>query len=179
MYIIKMDAIINFESLINLISAIAVVLSVVFLAFQIKKNTDAVKANFYDSLNNSNIEFLKQLVEHERLGKLLELGAESWNTMETDDKRTANFLFIQLYRHWENMFYQNKMKVFEGWLWESHKNTMISYFHKEGIKDWWSFRKQSFSKEFGHFLEASQKPDKVYQTVEELSNQELMINEDN
>ena len=154
-----------------LISAIAVVLSVVFLAFQIKKNTDAVKANFYDSLNKSNIEFLKQLVEHERLGKLLELGAASWNTMNVDDKRTTNILFIQLYRHWENMFYQNKMNVFEGWLWESHKNTMISYFHKQGIKEWWSFRKQSFSKEFGQFLENSKAPKEIYQTVEELSNQ--------
>ncbi len=71
------------------------------------------------------------------------------------------------------MFYQNKMKVFEGWLWESHKNTMISYFHKQGIKEWWSFRKQSFSKEFGLFLENSKKPDEIYQTVEELSRQNL------
>jgi len=163
----------NYEIIINLISAIAVVLSVVFLAFQIKKNTDAVKANFYDSLNNSNIEFIKQLVEHERLGKLLELGSESWNSMDVDDKRTANFLFIQLYRHWENMFYQNKMKVFEGWLWESHRNTMISYFHKQGIKEWWNYRKQSFSKEFGQFLENSKAPKEIYQTVEELTKQYL------
>ncbi len=159
------------EIIINLVSAIAVVLSVVFLAFQIKKNTNAVKANFYDSLNHTNIEFLKQLVEHERLGKLLEEGAESWDSMQIDDKRTANILFIQLYRHWENMFYQNKMKVFEGWLWESHKNTMISYFHKQGIKEWWRHRKHSFSKEYGQFLENSKRPSNMYQTVEELTRQ--------
>jgi len=163
----------NYEIAINLIGSIGVVLSVIFLAFQIKKNTDAVKANFYDSLNNTNIEFLKQLVEHERLGKILEKGTESWHNLNIDDKRTANFLFIQLYRHWENMFYQNKMKVFEGWLWTSHKNTMLSYFDKNGIKEWWSFRKQSFSKEFGEFLENSSKPNEVYKTVEELTKQKL------
>ena len=158
--------------LVSLIGSAGVFLSVVFLAFQIKKNTDVAKANFYDSLNNTNMEFLRQLVENERLGKIMEEGTESWDSLSLDDKRTVNFLFIQIYRHWENMFYQNRMKVFEGWLWESHRNTMISYFHKQGIQEWWAHRQQSFSKEFRDFLSNSPRPDRIYKTVEELTKEQ-------
>jgi hypothetical protein len=165
------------EIFVSLMGSVGVFLSVIFLAFQIKKNTDAAKANFYDSLNKTNMEFLRQLVENERLGRIMEQGTESWESLSMDDKRTVNFLFIQIYRHWENMFYQNRMKVFEGWLWDSHKNTMISYFHKQGIKEWWAHRHQSFSKEFQDFLNNSSSPERIYKTVEELAKEHALSQE--
>ena len=159
----------NYEILINSIGALGVILSVVFLAFQIKKNTQTVRANYYDSLNDTNVEFLRQLIENKELGKLFEKGTNSWNTLDEDDKRTSNYLFIQLFRHYENMYYQNKMEVFEAWLWNSHKNTLVSYFHHPGIQEWWKIRRQTFSGEFRLFLESSQKPDLAIKTIEELS----------
>jgi hypothetical protein len=67
------------------------------------------------------------------------------------------------------MFYQNKMKVFEAWLWSSHKNTLVSYYHHPGIQEWWAFRRQTFSEEFRLFLESSKKPDLAIRTIEEIS----------
>ena len=158
----------NYEILINSIAAIGVILSVIFLAFQIKKNTQTVRANYYDSLNDSNIEFLRQLVENKELGKLFEKGTMSWNNLNEDDKRTSNYLFLQLFRHYENMYYQNKMGVFEAWLWDSHKNTLISYFHHEGVQQWWIIRRMTFSEEFRKFLESSKKPIEAIKTIEEI-----------
>jgi len=62
----------NYEIIINSIASIGVILSVIFLAYQIKKNTQASRANYYDSLNKTNMEFLRQLVENRELGELLE-----------------------------------------------------------------------------------------------------------
>ena len=62
----------DFELIINTIDAIGVILSVVFLAYQIKKNTQVWRANYYDSLNKTNMEFLRQLVENRELGHLLD-----------------------------------------------------------------------------------------------------------
>lgn len=158
----------SLELVINLLASIGVVVSVVFLAIEIKKNTQAVRSNFYDSFANSNREFLNQLIVNKHLGKLFERGTRSWNDLEEDDKRTSNFMYIQMFRIWENLFYQNKMKVLEPWLWNSNKNTVISYFHLNGIQEWWQFRKQSFSKEFVDFLENSEKPDNEIKVIEDL-----------
>ena len=154
--------------LINLITSVGVIISVIFLAIEIKKNTQAVRSNFYDSFANSSREFLEKLIIHRDLGKLFEKGAESWVELNESDKRTCNFMYIQLFRIWENLYYQNKMKVLEPWLWSSNKNTIISYFHYKGIQEWWSVRRQSFSKEFAEFLEGSKNPENKIKIIEDL-----------
>ena len=121
------------DVVINLLTSIAVIASVIFLAIEIKKNTESVRSNFYDSFANSNREFLNQLIINKDLGSLFEKGTKSWHDLKEEDKRTSNFMYIQLFRIWENLFYQNKIKVLEPWLWDSNKNTIVSYFYLKGI----------------------------------------------
>ena len=156
------------EAIINAIAATGVIVSVFFLAIQTKKSTKYVKANYYDSLVNQSNGFLQQLVENKDLAKLFEAGVVSWNSLSEDDKRTANFLFIQLFRMWENMFYQNRMKILEPWLWDSHKNTIMSYFHYKGVQEWWAHRRQTFSEEYRIFLENSEKPNAPIKMIEDI-----------
>lgn len=158
----------SIDTLVNLLTSVGVIITVIFLAIEIKKNTQAVRSNFYDSFANSNREFLSQLITDPELGKLFEKGTSNWNSLNEADKRTSNFLYIQMFRLWENLFYQSKMKFLEPWLWESNKNTIISYFHLNGIQEWWQFRRQSFSKEFVNFLENSSKPQNDIKIIEDL-----------
>ena len=81
----------NYDIIINSVASIGVILSVIFLAYQIKKNTQAFKANYYDSLNNTNMEFLRQLVENRELGELLERATSSWGDLNEDDKRFTKY----------------------------------------------------------------------------------------
>jgi hypothetical protein len=159
----------NYEIIINSIASIGVVLSVIFLAYEIKKNTQASRANYYDSLNKTNMEFLRQLVENRELGELLEKATSNWDNLNEDDKRTSNYLFIQLFRHWENMFYQHKLSVLDKQLWTNHLNTMIGYFHHDGTQEWWLKRKMAFAKDFRDFLEKTEKPKQIYPTIKDLT----------
>ena len=154
--------------ILDLLTSIGVIISVIFLAIEIKKNTQAVRSNFYDSFANSNREFLHQLIADKELGKLFEKGIKSWMSLDEDDRRTSNFMFIQVFRIWENLYYQNKMKVLEPWLWKSNKNTITSYFHQKGIQEWWETRRQSFSEEFIDFLEESKKPENQIKVTTDL-----------
>ena len=163
----------DYELIINTVASLGVILSVFFLAYQIKKNTTAVKANYSDSLNTTNMEYLRQLIENPELGKLMERAVDSWEDMNEDDKRTTNYMFIQLFRHWENMYYQHKLSVLDKRLWSSHLNTMTGYFHHKGIQEWWIHRRMAFAEDFRDFLERIEKPDKVYPTIKDLSNRIL------
>ena len=158
----------NLDLVINIIASAGVIFSVVFLAIEIKKNTQAVRSNFYNSFADSNRDFLAQLITDPVLGKLFEKGTRSWNNLSEDDKRTSNYLYIQMFRIWENLYYQNKMGVLEPWLWSSNKNTILSYFHLTGIQEWWSIRRQSFAIEFVEFLESSKKPENQIKVIDDL-----------
>ncbi len=158
----------NYELIINSVASIGVILSVFFLAFQIRKNTTAVKANYSDSLNRTNMEFLRQMIEKPELGDLMEKAVNNWADMDENDKRVTNYMFIQLFRHWENMFYQHKLSVLDKRLWASHYNTMIGYFHHTGTQEWWVHRRVAFARDFRDFLENSPEPEKVYPTIKDL-----------
>jgi hypothetical protein len=158
----------------NSIGSVGVILSVFFLAYQIyqiKKNTTVVKANYSDSLNTTNIEFLRQLIENKELGKLFEKATTGWAGLNEEDKRTSNYLFIKLFRHWENMYCQNKVSVLDIRLWSSHLNTMTGYFHHTGTQEWWIHHRMAFAKDFRDLLESTERPKKIYPTVKDLNNQ--------
>ena len=159
----------NYEIIINIIASVGVILSVVFLAYQIKKNTTAVKANYSDSLNTTNMEFLRQMIENRELGELMEKAVNTWNELNEDDKRTSNYMFIQLFRHWENMYYQHELSVLDKKLWSSHLNTMIGYFHHTGTQEWWVHRRMAFAEDFRDFLEKTEKPKQIYPTIKDLT----------
>ena len=159
----------NYEIIINSIASIGVILSVIFLAYQIKKNTTAVKANYSDSLNTTNMEFLRQMIENRELGELMEKAVNTWNELNEDDKRTSNYMFIQLFRHWENMYYQHKLSVLDKNLWSSHLNTMIGYFHHTGTQEWWIHRRMAFAEDFRDFLEKTEQPKQIYPTIKDLT----------
>ena len=78
------------DIIISLIASVGVVISVIILAMEIRKNTQAVRSNFYDSFANANREFLKQLIENEELAMLYEKGTLSWITLNENEKRTTN-----------------------------------------------------------------------------------------
>ena len=164
----------NYELVINTVASLGVILSVFFLAYQIKKNTTAVKANYSDSLNTTNMEYLRQLIENPRLGELMERAVDSWEDMNEGDKRTSNYMFIQLFRHWENMYYQHKLSVLDKQLWSSHLNTMTGYFHHKGTREWWIHRRMAFAEDFRNYLENIEKPKKIYPTIKDLANQKLI-----
>ena len=159
----------NYELIISSVASVGVILSVFFLAYEIKKNTIAVKANYYDSLNTTNMEFLRQMIENRELGELLEKATLSWADLNEDDKRTSNYIFIQLFRHWENMYYQHKISVLDKQLWSSHLNTMIGYYHHDGTQEWWIHRRMAFAEDFRNFLESTEKPNKIYPVIKDLT----------
>jgi hypothetical protein len=158
----------SIEVIINLIATLGVIISVVFLGFQIRKSTQFTKANYYDSLANSNTNFLSQLVQDPKLAKLFEAAIKDWNSLSKDDKRTSNFLFIQVFRMWENMFFQNRIRILDNRNWKQHENTIISYFNYTGVQQWWKYRRQTFSEEFIKFLESSKEPKKPIIVIEDV-----------
>jgi hypothetical protein len=147
----------KFEKVVNSIGTIGLIISLAFLGYETHVNTQTVRATSNDVINNTNIEFIRMLAENAELGKLFEEASESWNELDETGKRTSNYLFIQYFRQNENMFYQNRIGVFDDDLWLSHKVILTSYFHKNGVQEWWAVRRGAFSEDFRNFLESSGK----------------------
>ncbi|NIQ57201.1 MAG: hypothetical protein GWN71_28625 [Gammaproteobacteria bacterium] len=128
------------QAVAEVIGAIAVVASLVYLAIQVRQNTRAVRAATYDAMVRSSADFLDPLIRDGSLARLFE----------------------------SNVFYQSRQGTLEPWLWEAWRTVMLSYFHPPGIRAWWEDRRTAYSEPFRQFLETSEPPSVRIRTTQEM-----------
>ncbi len=142
----------------ELVGAVAVVASLIYLSAQIRQNTRAVRSSQFDSIARMQMEILQPMVDDPTLAMGFERALDHWEELSLDDKVRFNLLLIQMFRFWENTFYQWRQGMLEPWLWVSWQNVMLSHFSRPGAQQWWTLRSMAFSREFGQFLETSPTP---------------------
>ncbi len=140
--------------------AIAVVASLIYLAIQIRQNTRAVRAATYDGMVRGSGEFLRPMIEDAELARTFERLAEDWEdpAVSVEARTRAMYLLTQLFREWENAYYQWRQGTLEDWLWQAWRTVILSYYHHPGIQAWWRLRHMAFSEPFQAFLERSAAP---------------------
>lgn len=143
------------------IGAVAVVASLIYLAIQVRQNTRAVRASTYDGMVQASGDFLRPLIEDAGLALTFERLAVDWadDRVGSEDRTRAMYLLTQLFRTWENVYYQWRQGMLEDWLWRAWQTVILSYFSQPGIQEWWRLRHMAFSEPFQAFLERSSAPE--------------------
>ena len=148
----------NIENLANyaeVIGGIAVLVSLIYLGFQVRSNTRSSLSQTnmmtHESLANISLEIGKDA----ELSSLVRRGLLGYNELDVDERFQFLTLLTSLFRRYENVFYQNEKGLLENELWQGYSHSMTSYLNTDGGKQFWNFRKDSFSHSFGEFLEKS------------------------
>ncbi len=78
------------------------------------------------------------------------------------------YLLTQLFRHWENAFFQQQQDTLAPSLWLTWQEIILSYVHQPGIQEWWKLRRTVYTTEFRSFLEASSPPESGIRTTRQI-----------
>ncbi len=143
----------------GLLGAVGIVLSVVFLAMQIRRNTAATQSQTYQSACSALADFSATVGQDPALCRVWRIGLST--PQELDDNQYYQFAFlgISLFRRYENAFYQYHAGLIDDDFWSGHRNILSWHFHRPGIQHWWQGRRQTFSKAFCDYLESTKPGD--------------------
>ncbi len=122
----------------TVISAIAVVLSVVYLAGQISSNTHAIRAQTYDSLLNQFNQTNLLLVSDPELASIFERGLVDPESLT--DEEWSRFLYFNLIavNVWEYAYYLNRDGLAIPQLWEGGNSYFVEIARtRPGMKRYW------------------------------------------
>jgi hypothetical protein len=155
------------------VGAFGVVASLLYVGLQVRQNTRSVRAATYETLARSSGEFLSPLVEDPELASRFEAALADWASIDAAERAQVNYLFIQLFRLWENAFFQRQAGTLEPTLWEAWRHVMVSYFHQPGIQAWWPARRSAYSSTFREFLEESAPTPGAIRTTQQVANDAL------
>jgi formyltetrahydrofolate hydrolase len=144
------------NALAQLIAAIGVIASLFYLAAQIRQNTRSTRAVVVDSLAHSLVTLLAQHTQNRELLRAFSVVIENWQTASQDDREIALPFIFATFKLFENAWFQQRQGTLDRQQWEGWDVYIRIYFHRPGVKTWWSMRKMAFAPGFRNYLEATE-----------------------
>jgi hypothetical protein len=140
----------------QLVAAIGVVASLFYLAAQIRQNTRSQQSVVVDSLTSSLIAALAAQGSDLAIMRAFVAAVEDWHTATEEDRmRTVPVLF-NLFKLFENAWFQQRHGTLDPQQWQGWDLYIRSYYHRPGVKTWWSLRRAMFAAGFRDYLESTE-----------------------
>jgi len=155
----------------SIISGIAVVISLIYLAIQIRQNTEAGRTSTYQSIVSDFGTMNNNLAGNPELSHMFVDALENYHEFNDQEKARISQMFFQIFRMFENMFYQQKKGYLDQDLWIGWKRLMLTYFARPGFQTWWEHRRVVYAEPFVQFLE-TEKLDLNVKSYKELTSLE-------
>ena len=144
----------------DLLAALGVSVTVIYLAVQIKKNTQATHSQTYQVATSALADMAAIVGSSAELARIFRIGMVNPRDLTDDEFTQFGYLGISLFRRFENIFFQYHSGTIDDDFWTGHRDNILWFFHRPGMQLWWKDRKFAFSKSFREFLDGS-KPDEI------------------
>jgi hypothetical protein len=133
----------------EIIGAVAVVITLGYLAVQISQNTNQLKGESIREINNTEMELTRALRDDHDLFVLLMRSLTNWNDLKPQEQGRAH-LYIHAYTRWiETCWNLYKQKALEERIYNSREVFILGLLSRpEGGRVWWHMWKSTFDPDF-------------------------------
>jgi hypothetical protein len=139
----------------NLIAAIGVTGTVVYLALQIRENTRATRSQTYQQATTALAEMAAIIGSDRSVSRVFRIGMSTPDLLTEDEEVQFGYLCVSLFRRFENLYFQYRAGLIDADLWTGQRDNALWFFYRPGFQAWWKERKFSFSPNFREFLDRS------------------------
>lgn len=146
-------------SIAEIISALAVALTLIVLIVSIRQNTRSQKALAVESLAAAITAINVPAMESPVLGSALAKVTFDWNSASREERIMAHYFLFSFFKLLENAWYQRKAGILDQAQWVGWETLLRRYYHSDGVRrTWWPARKNAYSPEFQKFLSETKPP---------------------
>jgi len=135
------------------VGAIAVVVTLIYLAFQMRQNTNALKLNTAGSVTEELQENFSLLASNQELAEIFVTAAQE-STLQGAERVRFNTFTHNFVRVYENAFLQWRAGVIDPAHWEGMARMMIDFTSMAAFQTYWQERKHWVSDDFREYMES-------------------------
>jgi hypothetical protein len=140
----------------SLVSGVAVLISLVYLASQVRQATKATRSEIHQNILTGWLSAGNLVTQNaEVFARGLAADAGKFDAMSDADKLIFVTVAMAMFRHYENVFLQNREGYVRSEDWNAWTAHLLMYFNMPGVRYWWQMRRSSFSPAFVVFLESA------------------------
>lgn len=149
-----------FVAIAEIVSALAVTLTLAVLIVSIRQNTRSQKALVVDSLAAAITSINVPAMESPTLGSALSKVTVDWSSANREERIIAHYFLFSLFKLLENAWYQQKAGILDQAHWLGWERLLRKYYHSEGVRRvWWPSRRHAYSPDFQKYLAGTRPPE--------------------
>jgi hypothetical protein len=130
------------------IGGIAVVITLIYLAIQIRQNTRMMRASAHHAANHLAVEINLALGTDPRVSEVLLLGSKDPSELDPNQSLMFHLMMRSIFSGAEDFYIQTREGLLNPDMWKSRKHSMRQYLLRPGIYAWWRENQPLFSKDF-------------------------------
>ncbi|MGD2070474.1 MAG: hypothetical protein PVI57_17495 [Gemmatimonadota bacterium] len=127
------------------IGAVGVVLSLVYLALQLRQNTSSVRAASFNSMVQNSIRLLEHGFIDSEFAAFLARAEEDPDSLRTDERLRWDSYMTAVFRHYGNLVYQDRVGALDSQMWDSYRRDLKEHLRSPAWADWFREHQVVFS----------------------------------
>jgi hypothetical protein len=122
----------------ELLGALGVIISLVYLATQIRQNTQSVRMSSHHGIADQFTQTNLAAVHDPQLIDLITRGSLDAESL-SDAERARFYAYIMaIFRTYEELFQLDRKGLADNELWEARQRSMRNWLARPGVRTWWS-----------------------------------------
>jgi len=137
----------------ELVSAIALVISLVYVGAQVKQSTEATKAQTAQSYVDTMNGYVGLINSSGNLANVLDRGVNGLDGLQGGEVIQFCAFHDQCFITFEAFYFEWKHGFLEMQFWDTYRNVIVSLLMQPGQQEYWQMRRHWFDDEFQKYVE--------------------------
>ena len=150
-------------SLGEFVGAIGVVVTLVYLALQIRHNTRAMRSSMHQDMVEATLRVAESLSDNEGVGLIVLKADEDYDNLTASELLRFEAYAERVFGNFESVYYSYRNSMIEEDLWESWEASFLSDITRVSMRRFWQEERPPHLLEFMEFVDnyyrTSAKPD--------------------
>ncbi len=130
----------------------AVIISLIYVAIQIRQNTAVVRTSNYADLSFKVSEFNQLIAENGELAEIYTRGTASYKELSEIEQIRFNMTISRLMQAVQAMFHLRQRGYIDSKLAQTNFDSVALFLAAPGLQEWWQDNKQWWESEFQYFV---------------------------
>lgn len=132
-------------SLGEFVGALAVVISLIYLAQQMSQNTISVRAASFNSMVQNSLRLLEHAFRDSEFAAFLHRAETDPRALSPSEKIRWDAYMTAAYRHFGNLVYQYRVGALDDQMWQSYERTLRDHLRSHAWASWFDEHRHLFS----------------------------------
>ncbi|HEX9813616.1 MAG TPA: hypothetical protein VGB31_01565 [Myxococcota bacterium] len=150
--------IIELGSLGEFIGAIAVVVSLAYLALQVRHNTRAVRSSMHQEMVESTLRIAESVSDNPDVGRIVLKADDDYDNLTSEERIRFEAYAERVFGNFESVFYSYRNSMIEQDLWESWEASYLADISRSAMRRFWHDQHPLHLRDYMDFI------DQFYQT---------------